>query len=225
MKDYAPIEVHTAAGAAAGSPTAGSATAVTAKLGFGAGSPIFARDPKSFGRPWITPGTPGLMHRIGGLEKDVRTGNISYDAENHAAMTRLRAQKVASVAEFIPEQGVEVGSADGGLAVVGWGSTYGALYQAVRTVARAGGRVGHVHIRYLNPFPRNLDELLARFDRVLVPEMNMGQLATLLRDKLGLDPVQLNKVTGQPFLVAEIAAAIRAELARIPAAQRAPRAV
>jgi 2-oxoglutarate ferredoxin oxidoreductase subunit alpha len=215
MKDYAPIETHSADAAKADSPG----------LGVAEGSPIFARDPKSFGRPWITPGMPGLMHRIGGLEKDIRTGNISYDAENHAAMTHLRAQKVAAVADFMPEQGVEVGAADGGLAVVGWGSTYGALYQAVRAVARSGGRVGHIHIRYLNPFPRNLGELLARYDRILVPEMNMGQLATLLRDKLGLDPVSLNKVTGQPFLVAEIAAAIRAELARIPAAQRAPRAV
>ncbi len=185
---------------------------------------VFARDPASLGRPWITPGMPGLMHRIGGLEKDIRTGNISYDAANHQAMTRLRADKIASVAKFIPEQTVEIGSSEG-LAVVGWGSTFGALYQAVRAVSRSGGRVGLIHIRYLSPFPRNLGDLLARYDRILVPEMNMGQLATLLRDKLGVDPVQLNKVMGQPFLVAELIAAIRRELGQIPAAQHAPRAV
>ncbi|HEU4619406.1 MAG TPA: 2-oxoacid:acceptor oxidoreductase subunit alpha [Gammaproteobacteria bacterium] len=210
MADYAPIEVN---------------TVERAREARAEERPFFARDPRSFGRPWITPGTPELMHRIGGLEKDIRTGNISYDAENHAAMTQLRAQKVASVADFIPEQAVDVGTGDGGLAVVGWGSTYGALYQAVRAVARAGGRVSLIHLRYLNPFPRNLGELLARFDRILVPEMNMGQLATLLRDKLGVETVQLNKVTGQPFLVAEIVAAIRAELAHLGAAQHAPLAV
>jgi 2-oxoglutarate ferredoxin oxidoreductase subunit alpha len=208
MSDYAPIEIDTL------EPTSS-----------GAERGIFERDPKSLGRPWITPGTPGLMHRIGGLEKDIRTGNISYDAENHAAMTRLRADKVASVADFIPEQTVDVGAGEGGLAVVGWGSTYGALYQAVRMVARGGGRVSLIHIRYLNPFPRNLGDLLAGFDRILVPEMNMGQLATLLRDKLGVETVQLNKVMGQPFLVSELIAAIRGELAHLPAAQHAPRAV
>jgi 2-oxoglutarate ferredoxin oxidoreductase subunit alpha len=212
MKDYAPIESN-------------AVDPAVLELESEAERPIFTRDPKSFGRPWITPGTPGLMHRIGGLEKDIRTGNISYDADNHAAMTRLRAQKAESVADFIPEQTVELGSGDGGLAVVGWGSTYGALYQAVRSVVRNGGRVSLIHLRYLNPFPRNLGALLERFDRVLVPEMNMGQLATLLRDKLGIAPVQLNKVTGQPLLVAEVVAAIRAELEHIPAAQHAPLAV
>ncbi|HEX5419746.1 MAG TPA: 2-oxoacid:acceptor oxidoreductase subunit alpha [Gammaproteobacteria bacterium] len=209
MNDYAPIEIN---------------TLDAARVESGQAPPVFERDAESFGRPWITPGTPGLMHRIGGLEKDIRTGNISYDAENHQAMTRLRAEKVASVAKFIPEQGVDLGADEGDLAVVGWGSTYGALYQAVRSEIRRGQRVSLIHIRYLSPFPRNLGRLLARFERILVPEMNMGQLATLLRDKLGLDPVQLNKVTGQPFLVAEVAAAIRRELAQIPA-KHAPRAV
>jgi 2-oxoglutarate ferredoxin oxidoreductase subunit alpha len=173
---------------------------------------IFARDPASLGRPWVVPGTPGLMYRIGGIEKDIRTGNISYEAENHQAMTNMRAEKVASVAKFIPEQRVEVGPDKGTLAVVGWGSTYGAIYQAVRRVAMTDARVSHIHIRYLNPFPSNLGQLLAGFDRILVPEMNMGQLATLLRDKLGLDPVQLNKVAGQPFLISELIEAIRSEL-------------
>jgi len=187
--------------------------------------PIFDRDPESLGRPWIAPGMPGLMHRVGGLEKDIRTGHISYDPANHEAMTRLRAEKVASVARFIPPQRVEVGAEAGDLAVVGWGSTYGALYQAVQQVARTGAKVGLIHLRYLNPFPANLGELLAGFERVLVPEMNMGQLATLLRDRLDVRPVQLNKVTGQPFLVSEVVAAIKRELAELSGAQRKPRAV
>jgi 2-oxoglutarate ferredoxin oxidoreductase subunit alpha len=172
----------------------------------------FERDPRTLGRPWIAPGTPGLMHRIGGLEKDIRTGHISYDAANHQAMTQLRADKVAAVADFIPAQEVEVGPTSGALAVVGWGSTYGAIYQAVREVLQQDPRVSHVHLRHLNPLPANLGGLLARFDRVLVPEMNMGQLATLLRDKLGIQPISLGKVTGQPFLIAELVDAIRAAL-------------
>lgn len=172
------------------------------------GAVIFNRDPETLGRPWVVPGMPDLMHRIGGIEKDVRTGNISYDAENHQAMSQLRADKVAAVARFIPPQAVEIGPSEGELVVVGWGSTYGAIYQAVRAVAGHGG-VAHVHIRYLNPFPANLGELLRRFDRILVPEMNMGQLATLLRDKLGVEVLQLNKVAGQPFLIGEILEKIR----------------
>jgi 2-oxoglutarate ferredoxin oxidoreductase subunit alpha len=140
-------------------------------------------------------------------------------------MTRLRADKVASVARFIPPQRVDVGAEGGDLAVVGWGSTYGALYQAVQQVARTGAKVGLIHLRYLNPFPSNLGELLAGYERVLVPEMNMGQLATLLRDRLDVRPVPLNKVTGQPFLISEIVAAIKRELAEISGAQRKPRAV
>jgi 2-oxoglutarate ferredoxin oxidoreductase subunit alpha len=187
--------------------------------------PIFDRDPDSLGRPWIVPGMPGLMHRIGGLEKDLRTGHISYDPANHQAMTELRAQKVASVARFIPPQRVDVGAEAGDLAVVGWGSTYGALYQAVQQVAKTGAKVGLIHLRHLSPFPSNLAELLAGYEKVLVPEMNMGQLATLLRDRLNVRPVQLNKVTGQPFLVAEVVAAIKRELAELSGAQRQPRAV
>ena len=173
---------------------------------------IFNRDPKSLGRPWVYPGMPGLMYRTGGLEKDLDTGHISYEADNHQRMTDLRAQKVARVADFIPEQAVEVGPDEGRLAVVGWGSTYGAIYQAVRQVASVDPRVSHIHLRYLNPFPRNLRALLGRFDRVLVPEMNAGQLSTVLRDKLGIDPIPLTKVTGQPFSIAELVSAIRAEL-------------
>jgi 2-oxoglutarate ferredoxin oxidoreductase subunit alpha len=131
-------------------------------------------------------------------------------------MTDLRAAKVASVAKFIPPQKVEVGPEKGSLAVVGWGSTYGALYQAVRAIP-AKERVSHIHIRHLSPFPENLGELLRGFDRILVPEMNMGQLATLLRDKLGVETIQFNKVTGQPFLIGELVQKIRSLLGAKPA--------
>jgi len=186
----------------------------------------FARDPKTLGRPWIAPGMPGLMHRIGGLEKDIASGHISYDAANHQAMTQLRADKVAAVAEFIPEQDVVIGPKQGKVAVVGWGSTYGALYQAVRRVGqRHPDQVGHIHIRHINPFPKNMAALLAGFDKVVVPEMNMGQLATLLRDKLGIKVVQLNKVTGQPFLIDELVDFIELQLAADAGQAARPRAV
>jgi 2-oxoglutarate ferredoxin oxidoreductase subunit alpha len=185
---------------------------------------LFERNPETLGRPWVSPGMPGLMHRVGGLEKDVRTGHISYEAENHQAMTRLRANKVQAVAKYIPDQTAEIGPDSGALAVVGWGSTYGALYQAVREIAKSDDRVSLIHLRYLNPLPGNLGELLGRFDKVLVPEMNMGQLATLLRDKLELRPHQLNKVTGQPFLVSELVEQIRHELGPVPVTEVSPKA-
>jgi 2-oxoglutarate ferredoxin oxidoreductase subunit alpha len=173
----------------------------------------FRRNPDTLGRPWISPGMPGLTYRVGGLEKDIRTGQISYDAENHQKMSDMRAAKVQSVADFIPDQTVEVGPQRGRLAVVGWGSTYGALYQAAH--AMADRDVSHIHIRHLSPLPKNLGRLLAGFDRVLVPEMNMGQLSTLLRDKLGIDPVPLPKVTGQPFHIDELCEAIERELVAV----------
>ncbi|MDH3616151.1 MAG: 2-oxoacid:acceptor oxidoreductase subunit alpha [Gammaproteobacteria bacterium] len=159
----------------------------------------FTRGVTSYGRPWITPGMPELMHRVGGLEKDVESGHISYDPANHQSMTDLRAAKVQSVANYIPEQMLESGPDSGDLVVVGWGSTYGPIYQATRAT-----RASFVHLRHLNPLPGNLGELLGRFDKVLVPEMNAGQLATLLRDKLGANPVSFSKVTGQPFLISEL---------------------
>ncbi|MGI9247687.1 MAG: 2-oxoacid:acceptor oxidoreductase subunit alpha [Woeseiaceae bacterium] len=159
----------------------------------------FTRDAISLGRPWITPGMPELMHRIGGLEKDIESGHISYDPANHQKMTDLRAAKVDSVASFIPDQQIESGHDGGELVVVGWGSTYGPIYQAVDAT-----KASFVHLRHLNPLPPNLGELLQRFDKVLVPEMNTGQLATLLRDKLGADPISFTKVTGQPFKISEL---------------------
>jgi 2-oxoglutarate ferredoxin oxidoreductase subunit alpha len=208
LDDFAPIETNPVPARAAGQDL---------------GSVIFNRDPETLGRPWVAPGMPNLMHRIGGLEKDIRTGNISYDAANHQAMTNLRADKVAAVAKFIPPQTVEIGPEQGSIAVVGWGSTYGAIYQAVRAIPSTEG-VAHIHIRYLSPFPENLGELLRGFDRILVPEMNMGQLATLLRDKLGVETVQFNKVTGQPFLIAEIVEKIRSLLTVKPAVRAARKA-
>ena len=166
----------------------------------------YQRDPASLGRPWITPGMPDLVHRTGGLEKDYLTGHISYDPDNHQRMTEFRAAKVDSVANFIPDQDVELGEDSGAIVVVGWGSTYGPIYQAVR---RTG--TSFIHLRHIHPLPRNLGTLLGRFDKVLVPEMNNGQLATLLRDKLGIQPVSFCKVSGQPFRISELADRIEAE--------------
>lgn len=170
---------------------------------------IWKRDEKTLGRPWVAPGMEGLAHRIGGLEKDIATGDISYEAANHQAMGDLRARKVASIADFIPDQTVEQGPAKGKLAVVGWGSTHGAIWRAVNQANEEGLDVAQIHLRWLNPLPKNLGALLASYDRILLPEMNFGQCATLLRDKLGLKVVQLNKVSGQPFKIAEILNAIR----------------
>ncbi len=166
----------------------------------------YQRDPASLGRPWITPGMPGLVHRTGGLEKDYLTGHISYDPDNHQRMTEFREAKVDSVADFIPDQVVELGEDAGDIAVVGWGSTYGPIYQAVR---RTGA--SFIHLRHIHPLPQNLGALLARFDKVLVPEMNNGQLTTLLRDKLGIRPLSYCKVSGQPFRISELTARIEAE--------------
>lgn len=164
----------------------------------------FERDPETQGRPWITPGMPELMHRLGGLEKDIDTGHISYAPENHQRMTDMRIAKVESVANFIPPQAIELGEDSGELLVVGWGSTYGPIYQAVKKVRRIHPGVSFTHLRYLNPLPGNLGDLLGRFKQVLIPEMNMGQLASLLRDKLGADSISYCKVSGQPFLITEL---------------------
>src|SRR5437867_1017469 len=146
-----------------------------------AGFHPFLRDLKTLSRPWARPGTPGLEHRIGGLEKDYDTGHISYDPENHARMTRTRAAKIAGIANGIPLQTVALGADHGAIAVVGWGSTYGAIHQAVRRARQGGIDASHVHLRYLNPFPRNLGELLRRFHRIVVPELNNGQLVPRVR--------------------------------------------
>jgi 2-oxoglutarate ferredoxin oxidoreductase subunit alpha len=167
-------------------------------------SRVFDRDSETLGRPWVSPGMPGLMHRLGGLEKDLHSGHISYAPDNHQAMTTMRAAKLASVGAFIPPQEIEIGEQRGELAVVSWGSTYGPVFQAVARARNQGHAISHLHLRHLNPLPANLGSLLAQFDRVLVPEMNMGQLATLLRDKLSLQSESFCKVSGQPFTIGEL---------------------
>ena len=169
----------------------------------------FLRNSETLARPWVKPGTPQLEHRIGGLERDYDSGHISYDPDNHARMTQARADKIAGIARDIPLQDVALGDDHGALAVVGWGSTFGPIHQAVKIARDEGQDVSHVHVRYLSPFPRNLGELLKRFDRVLVPEMNNGQLVKLLRAEYLIPAESLGKVTGKPFRVTEIAQAIR----------------
>lgn len=168
---------------------------------------VFERDPTTLARVWAAPGNKDFIYRVGGIEKDIVSGNISYDATNHQAMTNLRAAKVEQVANFIPDQTIDQGT-ESGLAVVAWGSTYGTLYQAVKACVAEGIQVAHIHLRHINPLPSNLADLLSRYDQVLVPELNNGQLATLLRDKLNLELTQLNKVTGQPLTVTEVKDAI-----------------
>ena len=163
-------------------------------------------------RPWIKPGTPGLMHRIGGIEKGVDTGHIEYGPANHQTMTEIRRDKVLGVADSLPDQDIALGKAGAKLCVVGWGSTFGPIHQAVLRANNAGKDVAHVHIRNIWPLPKNLGELLKSFDHIIVPEMNTGQLKTILRDQYLVDAKPVNKVSGQPFTIAEIAAVIEENL-------------
>ena len=167
----------------------------------------YLRDPATLARPWAIPGTPGLMHRIGGIEKEDGTGNVNYDPENHEHMVRIRAEKVARIANDIPP--VTVDDPDGAkLLVLGWGSTWGSIQQAARQARAAGTPVAHAHLTHLNPFPANLGEVLAGYEKVLVPEMNLGQLTKLIRADYLVDARTLSKVQGIPFRAAEIEAAI-----------------
>jgi 2-oxoglutarate ferredoxin oxidoreductase subunit alpha len=172
----------------------------------------YLRDEKTLARVWAVPGTPGLEHRIGGIEKSYDTGNISYEPDNHHKMTKVRAQKVLNIADDIPLQTVSEGKETGKLAVVGWGSTFGAIEQAVRRCRKAGLEVSHIHIRHIWPLPRNLGDLLAGFDKVLVPEMNNGQLVTLLRAQYLVPAEGLNQISGLPFKVSDLEREIRARL-------------
>jgi 2-oxoglutarate ferredoxin oxidoreductase subunit alpha len=162
-------------------------------------------------RPWALLGTPGLEHRVGGLEKSDVTGNVDYSPSNHQHMTNVRAKKVANIANFIPEQEVE-GPAAGDLLVVSWGGTFGSVRTAVRHCIKQGRSVAHTHLRYLNPFPRNLGKILQSYNRVLVPELNNGQLSQLLRSQFLVNAAGFNKVQGKPFLVTELVSAIEAKL-------------
>ncbi|MGB2641056.1 MAG: 2-oxoacid:acceptor oxidoreductase subunit alpha, partial [Candidatus Acidiferrum sp.] len=163
----------------------------------------YKRDPETLARPWAVPGTPGLEHRIGGLEKQDVTGNINYEPLNHENMVRIRAAKVAAVVQEIPD--VEpAGDPEGDLLIVAWGSTHGAITAALKAQRARGRKIGHVHLRYLNPLPANLGEVLQRYKAVLVPELNMGQLLWVLRAKYLVDAIGLNKIQGRPFKQAEV---------------------
>jgi 2-oxoglutarate ferredoxin oxidoreductase subunit alpha len=164
----------------------------------------FRRNPETLGRVWAIPGTPGLEHRIGGLEKDHDSGNISYDPINHERMVRTRQRKVDMIVRDIPDAEI-YGSPNGGkLLIVGWGSTYGAIRQAVHAAREQGRDVSHMHLHHLNPLPANVGEALKKYDRVIVPEMNMGQLLMVLRAKFLVPAEGFNKIQGKPFKVKEI---------------------
>ena len=165
----------------------------------------YDRDPVTLARPWAVPGTPGLEHRVGGLEKADITGNVSYDPDNHDLMQRLRHEKIARIADDIPDLDV-FGPSSGDLLILGWGSTYGAIRSAVERLQSAGHSVAHAHLRYLNPFPANLGTVIGSYRRVLVPEINLGHLLMLVRARYLVDAVGYNKVRGKPFRIAEIEA-------------------
>jgi 2-oxoglutarate ferredoxin oxidoreductase subunit alpha len=173
----------------------------------------YLRDPATLARPWALPGTPGLQHRIGGIEKADGSGNISYQPDNHEHMVRLRQEKVDRIATDVP--GVDLDEDDGAeLLVVGWGSTWGAITAGVRRLRAAGHRVSQAHLVHLNPFPPDLGDVLARHPRVLCPEMNLGQLAGLLRSRYLVDVQSFTKVSGLPFGAGEMEERMLAELRR-----------
>jgi 2-oxoglutarate ferredoxin oxidoreductase subunit alpha len=162
----------------------------------------YQRDEK-LSRPWAVPGTKGLEHRIGGLEKENITGNISYEPENHEFMVKLREEKIDRIANYIPLQEVE-GEQKGDLLVLGWGGTYGSIKAAMKDMLSEGYKIGHAHLRYLRPFPKNLGEILNNYDKVLVPEINNGQLVKVIRDKYMIPAIPYNKIQGMPIMKAEL---------------------
>jgi 2-oxoglutarate ferredoxin oxidoreductase subunit alpha len=170
----------------------------------------YARD-EHLARPWALPGTPGLEHRIGGIEKQHLTGNISYDAANHEFMCKLRAERVQKIADSLPPTEV-YGDPSGELLVIGWGDSYGAIRAGVENVRAGGAKVGHVHLRWINPFPNDLGDIMKRYKRVLVPELNLGQLVKLIRARYLVDARSFPKIQGQPFKEQEIVAAIKQQL-------------
>ena len=172
----------------------------------------YLRDPESMGRAWAIPGTPGLEHRLGGLAKQPETGNVSYAASDNERMVKERAEKVARLAQVLPEQEL-FGPAEGDLLVLSWGSTFGAIRSAVTRLNAQGKPVSHAHLRYLNPFPRNLGDIVSRFERILIPEMNMGQLAVLIKSTFGRDAISYSKVQGRPFTIREVVNKIETYLA------------
>ncbi|MER6301354.1 2-oxoacid:acceptor oxidoreductase subunit alpha [Kitasatospora sp. NPDC001539] len=175
----------------------------------------YLRDPETLARPWAVPGTAGLEHRIGGIEKQDGTGNISYDPANHDLMVRTRQAKIDGIS--VPDATVDDPTGDARVLVLGWGSTYGPVAAGVRQVRAGGGKVAQAHLRHLNPFPANLGAVLRRYERVVVPEMNLGQLALLLRAKYLVDVRSFTQVSGMPFKADQLAAALEAELSDLPA--------
>jgi len=168
----------------------------------------YLRDEKLV-RPWAVPGTPGLEHRIGGIEKQNITGNVSYDPENHQLMVKIREEKINKIADHIPEQKLDSGEEKGKVLVLGWGSTYGAIKSAVNELQEDGLSVSHAHLRYLRPFPRNLGQILSQFETILVPELNNGQLIKILRDVYLVDAKSFNKIMGLPMTKTELVEEIR----------------
>ena len=182
----------------------------------------YLRDEKGV-RPWAIPGTPGLEHRIGGLEKQNITGNVSYDPENHELMVKARQEKVDRITDFIPDQRLDSGPEKGSLLVLGWGSTYGSIKTAVAELQREGLAVSHAHLRYIRPFPKNLWQILGNFEEVLIPELNNGQLIRIIRDQYFVDAVGYNKIMGIPFTRQELIRKMRDMLEA--QSQRPPKAV
>jgi 2-oxoglutarate ferredoxin oxidoreductase subunit alpha len=184
---------------------------VSFKTGLGEGEDHFLpylRDEKGV-RPWAKPGTPGLEHRIGGLEKQNVTGAVSYDPENHQQMVRIREEKVERIADYVPEQSIDSGPAKGKVLVLGWGSTYGAIKSAVQQLLEEGHAISHAHLRYVRPFPRNLGHMLDQFETVVVPEINNGQLIRILRDKYLIDAKGYHKTMGIPITKEELVIELR----------------
>jgi 2-oxoglutarate ferredoxin oxidoreductase subunit alpha len=165
----------------------------------------YLRDPETLARPWAVPGTPGLEHRVGGIEKADKTGNISYDPDNHDFMVRTRQAKVDGIARSLPPLQVDDPDGDARVLVLGWGSTYGPIGVACRQVRASGASIAQVHLRHLNPLPSDLGAILARYERVVIPEMNLGQLATVIRARYLVDAISVTQVRGLPFRAAELA--------------------
>ncbi len=172
----------------------------------------FTRDPDTLGRQWVAPGTPGLVYRVGGIEKDAVTGNISYDPDNHEQMVKLRAEKIARVAERNDRAMIHEGPDSGELLAIGWGSTFGPVRQAVRNLQTAGHSVAHLHLRQLSPLPSGLEAILKRYKKIVCAEMNSGQLANMLRAKYLLPVEPVTQISGRPFLVHTLEAEFSARL-------------
>jgi 2-oxoglutarate ferredoxin oxidoreductase subunit alpha len=159
-------------------------------------------------RPWAIPGTPGLEHRIGGLEKQAETGNVSYDSENHEFMVKAREAKVEKIADYIPLQTIDTGAEKGKVLILGWGSTYGTIKSAALHLQSQGKQVSHAHIKYMRPFPKNLGDILKNFETVVIPEINNGQLIKIIRDKYFVDAKGYNKIMGVPITKQELVTAV-----------------